>query len=59
VAAVRRLDEDPELRRRLAEVGRKRAVQRFGWNDHVDRLIGTFEAVARGEAPDTLDWAET
>lgn len=58
-AAVRRLDADPDLRRRLAESGRKRAVQRFGWNDHVDRLIATFEAVARGDVPNALDWAET
>jgi glycosyltransferase involved in cell wall biosynthesis len=58
VAAVRQLDQDPELRRQLAEIGRKRAVQRFGWNDHVDRLIATFETIARGEAPATLDWAE-
>jgi glycosyltransferase involved in cell wall biosynthesis len=58
VAAVRRLDADEELRRKLGEIGRARAVQRFGWNDHVDRLIATFEAVARGQAPAALDWVD-
>lgn len=49
--ALRRLDADPELRRRLGENGRARAIARFGWEDHVDRLVATFEAVASGRAP--------
>lgn len=51
VDAVRTLDADADLRRRLSENGRARAVQRFGWEDHVDRLVDTFEAVAAGRAP--------
>ena len=58
VAAVRRLHEDPSLRKSLAEAGRARAVSRFGWDDHVDRLVATFEAVAAGRAPAAFDWAE-
>ena len=52
--AVRRLDADPELRRRLGESGRARAIARFGWEDHVDRLVETFEAVASGRAPTSV-----
>jgi glycosyltransferase involved in cell wall biosynthesis len=51
VEAVRALDRDPELRRRLGEIGRARALRLFGWDDHVDRLVATFEAVAAGRAP--------
>ena len=51
VAAVRTLDTDPDLRRRLSENGRARALRHFGWDDHVDRLVETFEAVAAGRAP--------
>jgi glycosyltransferase involved in cell wall biosynthesis len=51
VAAVRTLDTNPDLRRRLSENGRARALRHFGWEDHVDRLIETFEAVAAGLAP--------
>jgi glycosyltransferase involved in cell wall biosynthesis len=58
VAAIRRLDEDPALRQRLAEIGRARAIERFGWDDHVDRLVSTFEAVAQGQAPKAFDWAD-
>ena len=57
VAAIRRLDEDPALRQKLADAGRARAVERFGWDDHVDRLVATFEAVAEGRTPTALDWA--
>jgi len=54
VAAIRTLDADPDLRRRLSENGRARAVQRFGWDDHVDRLVDTFEAVAAGRVPSSV-----
>lgn len=56
-AEIRRLDEDPGLRARLAERGRERALKLFGWDDHVDRLIATFEAVARGDGRLTSDQA--
>ena len=58
VAAMRRLDENPDMRRQLAESGRARAVERFGWDDHVDRLVATFDAVASGRVPTALNWAE-
>jgi glycosyltransferase involved in cell wall biosynthesis len=51
VAAIRTFDADPDLRRRLSENGRARALQRFGWEDHVDRLVETFQAIAEGRAP--------
>lgn len=51
VTAIRTLDADPELRRRLSENGRARAIERFGWEAHVDRLVATFEAVAAGRTP--------
>jgi len=54
VAAMRRLDADPELRLRLSANGRARAVQRFGWEDHVDRLVDTFEAIATGRRPTSV-----
>ena len=58
MAAICRLDQDPELRGRLGQIGRRRAVERFGWDDHVDRLVATFEAVAQGRAPAALNWAD-
>lgn len=39
-------DRDPLLRERLPKLGRERAVTRFGWDGHVDRLIETMEKVA-------------
>ncbi|MCD6074056.1 MAG: hypothetical protein K0Q70_939 [Rhodospirillales bacterium] len=54
VAAIRALHADPDLRRRLSENGRARALQRFGWEDHVDRLVDTFEAVAAGRTPSSV-----
>jgi glycosyltransferase involved in cell wall biosynthesis len=51
IAAVRRLDGDPELRARLSENGRHRVIERFGWEDHVDRLVQTFESVLHGQRP--------
>lgn len=42
---------DPDLRRRLGQIGRKRAEERFDWKDHVRRLVEIIEEVvthARG-----------
>jgi len=44
------LDQNPELRERKSEQGRLRALEKFGWNNHVDRLVETFENVANGRA---------
>ena len=43
VDCIRQLDQDEELRTTLPEIGRARAVERFGWEDHVDRLVETME----------------
>lgn len=43
---LRRLDEDPALRARLAEAGRQRATASFDWNDHVGRLLDLLEQLA-------------
>ncbi|MDP6645134.1 MAG: glycosyltransferase family 1 protein [Rhodospirillales bacterium] len=50
VEQLHKLDQDPELRRRNSNDGRQRALQNFGWSDHIDRLIETFEKVAHGGA---------
>ncbi len=39
------LDTNPGLRQSLGEFGRQRATKLYSWNDHVDRLIDTFEDV--------------
>jgi glycosyltransferase involved in cell wall biosynthesis len=46
VEQFQKLDQNPALRKRNSENGRQRAVEKFGWNDHVDRLVETFETVA-------------
>jgi glycosyltransferase involved in cell wall biosynthesis len=43
-ATLRRLDSEPDTRRRIAEAG-LRNVSAFTWEDHVERLIETFERV--------------
>jgi len=43
IAALRK---NPDLRRRLGQVGRKRAETHFDWKDHVRRLIEIIESVA-------------
>ena len=55
IAAVRRLDGDPALRAQLSEKGRKRVIERFGWEDHVDRLVETFAAVIEGRRPPSVE----
>jgi glycosyltransferase involved in cell wall biosynthesis len=37
------LDGDPQLRQRMAEKGRERVTENFGWEHHIDRLIDSFE----------------
>ncbi|MEE2759833.1 MAG: glycosyltransferase family 1 protein [Pseudomonadota bacterium] len=44
------LDRSPALRESNAKSGRQRAIEKFGWNDHVDRLVETFDTVARSSA---------
>lgn len=44
------LDADPDLRARLAVTGRTRTLERYGWEDHVDRLIAVFERMVAGRS---------
>ncbi len=47
LAKLRELDENPDLRLRVSAAGLKQVSSAFTWEDHVDRLIETFEAVRR------------
>ena len=47
---IRQLDSDKNLRERLSKIGRDRALEKFGWEDHVDRLIETMEKVLNKQA---------
>jgi glycosyltransferase involved in cell wall biosynthesis len=47
---IRQLDQDEKLRLSLPEIGRQRALEKFGWDDHVDRLVETMEKMVRGKA---------
>jgi glycosyltransferase involved in cell wall biosynthesis len=44
-ARIKQLDENPELRARLRESALERAKNLYQWDDHVTRLLETFEAV--------------
>jgi glycosyltransferase involved in cell wall biosynthesis len=46
-ACVRRLEAQPGLRAEMIAAGRRRSLERFGWQAHVDRLLEIFEAVQR------------
>lgn len=48
IALLRRLDAEPDLRGRMAEAGRKRVLGLYGWDNHIDRLIETFERLIHG-----------
>jgi glycosyltransferase involved in cell wall biosynthesis len=50
IEKIKILDQNLDLRDRNSEQGRLRALEKFGWNDHVDRLVETFENVANGRA---------
>jgi len=47
---IHQLDRDKNLRERLSKIGRERALEKFGWEDHVDRLIETMEKVLNKQA---------
>ena len=42
-ALIHQMDNDPQSRQRMAEKGRQRVLENFGWEHHIDRLIDTFE----------------
>ena len=48
--SIRLLDRDENLRESLPKIGRERALEKFGWEDHIDRLIETMEKMLRGQA---------
>lgn len=39
---IQRLGKDPALRQTLISKARKRALEMFAWNDHVERLLNVF-----------------
>ena len=41
---IEELNNAEALRNRLSAEGRRRAISRYSWEDHVDRLVDTFEA---------------
>jgi phosphatidylinositol alpha-1,6-mannosyltransferase len=43
--AIRRMAGDPDMRRRMAEAGRRRAVESFDWDLLARRLAGALEEV--------------
>lgn len=43
-------DADPAMRARLTTTGRARTLERYGWEDHVDRLVAIFERMTVGRA---------
>ena len=47
VRAILLLDSDSNLRRHLSATGRERATGLYSWDDHVDRLVDTFELVSK------------
>ena len=47
---IHQLDRDKNLRERLSKIGRDRALEKFGWEDHVDRLIETMEKMMSKQA---------
>ncbi|MBT3917555.1 MAG: glycosyltransferase family 4 protein [Rhodospirillaceae bacterium] len=50
VDCIQQLDGDKNLRDSLPKIGRERALERFGWEDHVDRLIETMEKMLSKQA---------
>jgi phosphatidylinositol alpha 1,6-mannosyltransferase len=42
--AVSQLADNPQLRRRMGEAGRKRALT-FGWDETLGRMLGYYRAV--------------
>lgn len=46
VAAIRRLDAEPEVRARLRAAARERARSLYDWDAHVDRLVALLREVA-------------
>jgi glycosyltransferase involved in cell wall biosynthesis len=45
-AAIRRLNEDPELARRLGENGRRAVADRHNWERELDKLDGLYRTLA-------------
>jgi len=43
------LTDAPERRRQLGMAGETRASKTFRWSDHVDRLVGAIDRVAKGQ----------
>lgn len=46
---LKRLDADPALRERMRAEARRRSAQFYKWEDHVDRLVETFQTLSSHE----------
>jgi colanic acid/amylovoran biosynthesis glycosyltransferase len=49
-AAIRRLMDDPDLRRRVAIAGRRKVVEKYSLSVNTARLAQVFERLVTGEA---------
>jgi glycosyltransferase involved in cell wall biosynthesis len=57
VGAIRRLLDDPALRRRLGEAGRERVKQRFTWEVTARGTAACYDAILRGQPlPDSMSF---
>jgi glycosyltransferase involved in cell wall biosynthesis len=53
-AHVRRLLEDPDLRQRLGQEGRRRVVEALSWEHSVPHLLATYASLGlKRQAPDS------
>jgi glycosyltransferase involved in cell wall biosynthesis len=48
-AAMRKLHDDPELRRRMASAGPKRVIEAFCWDEKVRRMNQIYAELMAGE----------
>lgn len=51
VDRIKEVDAAEDLRDTLVRNGRERIAREFGWEGHVDRLLGMLDRVRRGRAP--------
>jgi glycosyltransferase involved in cell wall biosynthesis len=56
LGCLRRLESDPQLRAALTARGRRRVVESFTWESHVERLIHIFREVAQDGDRKGLDF---
>ncbi len=47
IVAVRSLLDNPELRRKMGENGRRLVQERYGWNGIADQMVGEYEKILK------------